>query len=352
MNLESIRNQIDLIDGEIVSGLRSRFELALQAGRLKGIVRDPERERQVLRNIGSRAGCGAAPAFLESLFETVIAESRRLQEQKLRLAGFQGEHGAFGEQALKAYDPAAVPIPCPDFRGIFDGVKSGVFDLGIVPVENSLAGDVAEVNPLLLRTDLRIVGETVLPIHHCLMTLPETDYREIKLVYSHPQALEQCRAFLSRNRLEPRPFYDTAGAARWLVRERPRAAAVIAGRPAAELYPLEILKENIEDSTFNVTRFVLLKAAPIEPAGDKYSVAFSLPHRAGSLQKVLGLFAAVGLNLTRIASVPLPERPGDYGFLLDFQGSDDNPGVRSVLEKVELETTQFRCLGRYKRAGL
>lgn len=350
MDLENIRNKIDLIDAEILSSLRNRLELALLAGRLKKFVRDPERERQVLQNMKARADGFVDPGFVESLFETIIAESRRLQEQRLRLAGFQGEYGAFSEQALKSYDPGVVPIPCPDFRGVFDGVEKGIFDLGIVPVENSLAGAVAEVSHILMRTDLRIVGETTLPVHHCLMTLPETDYREVKLVYSHPQALEQCRSFIQRNMLEPRPFYDTAGAARWLVRERPRAAAVIAGHLAAELYPLKILKENIEDSPANFTRFVLIKAGPNGTKGNKYSVAFSLPHRAGSLQKVLGLFAAAGLNLTRIASVPLPEQPGEYGFLLDFQGPDDDPGVRDVLENVEKETTRFRCLGCYKGA--
>jgi len=348
MDLENIRNKIDLIDTEILSGLRNRLELALLAGRLKGSVRDPERERQVLQNMKARADGFVNPGFVESLFETIIAESRRLQEQRPRLAGFQGEYGAFSEQALRSYDPGVVPLPCPDFRGVFDGVEKGIFDLGIVPIENSLAGAVAEVSHILMRTDLRIVGETTLPVHHCLMTLPETDYREIKLVYSHPQALEQCRSFIQRNKLELRPFYDTAGAARWLVRERPRAAAVIAGRLAAELYPLEILKENIEDFPNNFTRFVLIKATSNGTKGDKYSVAFSLPHRAGSLQKVLGLFAAAGLNLTRIASVPLPEQPGDYGFLLDFQAQDDDPWVRDVLEKVEKETTYFRCLGCYK----
>jgi prephenate dehydratase/chorismate mutase len=352
MDLENIRNKIDLIDAEILSGLRNRFELVLLAGRVKGFVRDPEREREILQNMKARADGFVDPGFVGSLFETIIAESRRLQEQRLRLAGFQGEHGAFSEQALRSYDPDIIPIPCPDFRGVFDGVKKGIFDLGIVPVENSLAGAVADVSHILMRTDLRIVGETTLPVHHCLMTLPETDHREVKIVYSHPQALEQCRSFIQRNMLEPRPFYDTAGAARWLVRERPRAAAVIAGRLTAQLYPLEILKENIEDFPPNFTRFVVIKGGPNGIKGDKYSVAFSLPHRTASLQKVLGLFAAAGLNMTRIASVPLPEQPGEYGFLLDFQGSDDDAGVRDLLEKVEKETTQYRCLGCYKGAEI
>jgi chorismate mutase len=269
MDLENIRNKIDLIDAEILSGLRCRFELALLAGRLKGFVRDPEREREILQNTKARADGFVDPRCIESLFQTIIGESRRLQEQELRLAGFQGEHGAFSEQALRSYDPGIIPIACPDFRGVFDGINCGIFDLGIVPIENSLAGAVADVSHLLMRTDLRIVGETTLPVHLCLMSLPETDYREVKVVYSHPQALDQCRSFIQRNGLEPRPFYDMAGAARWLVRERPGAAAVIAGRPAAELYRLKILKENIEDPPANFTRFVVIKGGPSGIKGDK-----------------------------------------------------------------------------------
>jgi prephenate dehydratase/chorismate mutase/prephenate dehydratase len=231
-------------------------------------------------------------------------------------------------------------------------VKDGYIEYGIVPVENSLEGAVTEVSDLLADTDLKVVGGVKIPVHHCLLALPETDYREIKVVYSHPQALAQCRKFIARNNLEAMPFYDTAGAAKFLSSAKPKAAAAIASSLFTKLYNLEVIKENIEDSAHNYTRFFVLSKEKGKEQGNKCSMIFSVKHEAGSLFKVLKLFADVDINLTRIESRPLRSDPGNYTFLMDFLGSEDDGKVQDALEKVKGVTQTFRLLGFYKEVEL
>lgn len=347
MNLEEIRKKIDRVDIEILNRLHLRTELALLSRRLKGYIVDEEREKHVLESVKKTVRRLVDASFAERLYQQIIDESRRIQAQEYLLAGFQGEHGAFSEQALGAFRPELVPIPCLEFMDVFEGVENGLFDCGIVPVENSLEGSVHEVNHILTETELKIVGEIVLPIHHCLLTLPEMNYREIRLVYSHPQALAQCRAFLSRQKLEMKPFYDTAGAARWLAAERLHGVGVIAGRLAADLYGLEIIKENVEDHPGNKTRFVILSAKSLGERGNKCSIAFTTPHRAGALSSILSIFAGTGINLTRVESKPVRSDPGLWAFLLDFQGRDDDSRVIEALDMVREQTSSFRLLGCY-----
>ncbi len=359
MKLEELRKRVDLIDGEIVKLLGARMELALRTGKHKDGVADPKREESVFANVKRRSVGLVRPEFSEGLFKGIVSESRALQDRHPSLVAFQGEHGAFGEMAIRAFSPSAVPISCREFEDVFAGVENGSFDFGMVPVENSIEGAVTQVNDLLVETGLKIVGEVRVPVHHCLLTLPEADYREIKVAYSHPQALSQCRGFLQRNKLEARPFYDTAGAAMMLSEDRPYAAAAIASKLCAELYGLEILKENVEDHKSNSTRFLALsrndggqggekahKGAP-GGKGDKCSIIFSTEHKAGALFSVLKVFSDASLNLTRIESRPIKSDPGKYAFLLDFEGSDSDDAVASALAQVEKMAVFYKYLGCY-----
>jgi prephenate dehydratase/chorismate mutase/prephenate dehydratase len=288
------------------------------------------------------------PDVAEQIYRTIIDESKRVQEKGLKLVGFQGEHGAYSEVAAHAYGPGLVSIPCPNFHEVFREVESGQLDLGIVPVENSIEGAVNEVNDLLVETSLRIVGEATIPIHHCLLALPELDYRDLKTVYSHPQALGQCRGFIARHKLEARPFYDTAGAAVMLREQKPSATAVIASRLCADLYHLEILKENIEDSDSNRTRFVVLSKEQGAEDGDKSSIIFSVAHRPGGLFSVLKVLSDANINMTRIESRPLRNDPGSYAFFVDMEGSDKDPLVVAALDAIGGSATSFKFLGCYK----
>ena len=352
MDVSDGRKMIDLIDGRIMALLRERMELAVRIGRLKKAVYEPERERQVIENVCSRSGILVGPGFSDALFRKIMEESIRLQNEGLKLTGFQGEHGAYSEMAALAHDPSAAPIPFRDFRDVFEEVVSGRVDLGVVPVENSLEGAVTEVNDLLADTELHVVGEIALPIRHCLLVRPGTDHRDVRFVCSHPQALAQCREFISGRKLETRPFYDTAGASKMLSEERHEGMAAIAGALCADLYHLEIMEENIGDSKANTTRFLVLAAQPSVEPGDKCSIVFTVAHEAGALSSVMEIFAGAKLNLTRIESRPERDRPGRYRFFLDFEGSVEDEAVREALGRVKEKTTAYKFLGCYKGAHI
>jgi prephenate dehydratase len=191
-----------------------------------------------------------------------------------------------------------------------------------------------------------VVGAVELPIHLCLLALPGTDHRVIRGVYSDFQALAQCRRFLARNKLEPVQYYDTAGAAKMLAEKTPKASAAIASKLCAELYNLEIIKEDIEDQDRNMTRFLVLSREERREVGDKCSIIFSTEHKAGTLFRVLEVFAGERINLTRIESIP--QEPGNYAFFLDFMGSDKDDKVIQVLKEVETITSNLRLMGCYK----
>ena len=350
MELKEIRALIDTIDYEIVSLLNRRMECALRLKKLKTDVVQTDRERQVIEHVRSYSRNLLQPDFTERLYTVIIGESRRMQQESPMLIGFQGEHGAYSEMAAQTFGPGFATIPCAGFQDVFSEVETGQLDLGIVPVENSLEGAVTEVNDLLGETRLHIAGEVKIPIHHCLMVLPGTDHRTLRAVYSHPQALGQCRDFIARSRLEARPFYDTAGAAKMLRQERPPATAVIASRLCADLYDLEIVQEDIEDHASNATRFVALSGEPIpvgQEEGNKCSIIFSLAHRAGELFAMLKIFSDRGINITRIESRPLRRDPGSYAFFLDFEGSDRDRQVIEALDAAKERSKTFKFLGCY-----
>ncbi len=347
-DLKAIRHGIDLIDSEIMGLLNRRMELAVRSTRFKSTVSDPGREEQVLDNVRRLSHNLVRKEFSERLYKSVFEESKALQDRNLRLIGFQGEHGAYSEVASLAYDASLTPVSCKEFIEVFDEVSAGQLDFGMVPVENSLEGAVTQVNDLLIETELEIVGEISIPVHHCLLVLPETEYRDLKVVYSHPQALAQCRDFISRHRLEPRPFYDTAGAAKMLSDDRPEAAAVIASKLCAELYNLEVINENIEDHPSNSTRFIVLSRKKADAPGDKCSIVFSVKHEAGALFDVLKRFSDAQINLTRIESRPARNNLGNYVFFADFEGSDQDKKVADALAEVKEEAMNYKFLGCYK----
>ena len=347
MNLDEIRNKIDKIDRELLVLLQERMGFALRSKKFKKTISDPNREEQMLARLERLNLDLVDRPFTTRLLKTIIEESKRLQEEERPLVAFQGEHGAYGEVASRRLVPNGAYIPCMEFIDVFRGVEEGELDLGVVPVENSLEGAVTQVNDLLTSTSLKVIGEVKVPVRHCLLATANTDYREIRVVYSHPQALAQCRGFLMRNKLEPRPFYDTAGAAKMVARENPKAAAAIASSLCATLYDLEIIKEGIEDGESNSTRFLLLSREGFKGRGDKTSTIFATRHEAGSLFKVLQLFADSGINLTRIASMPLRSDPGNYSFFLDFEGDEADENVAGVIEKMQNMTISMKHLGSY-----
>ncbi len=350
MKLEQIRKNIDQIDYEILALLNKRMELGLRTKKFKNHIQDEDREKQVLRRM-KKHGRNLQlieSDFVEKLFWEVIKRNRKIQEQDKRLIGFQGDHGAFSEAAAKYYDPHLVTIPCHEFSDVFEGVQEGYLDLGIVPVENSLGGSISQVNEQLIESSLKVIAAVKLQINHCLLALPEAHFKEIKTVYSHPQALSQCRLFLKQKCLESRPFYDTAGAAKMIKKEELKTAAAIASHLCGNLYNLKIIKVHIEDNPSNFTRFFILAKEEKRTEANRCSIIFSLPHQAGALFSILEIFARAKINLTRVESFPQRKYLGFYVFFLDFERKENLNQISKILEQVRSKTKMMKYLGCYQ----
>lgn len=347
MTLDDIRRKIDKIDRALLVLLQERMGLAIQSKKFKATVVDPKREEVVLARAERMNLALVERSFARQLLGTIIEESKRLQNENRKLVAFQGEHGAYGEVASRRLVPGGAYIPCMEFVDVFTGVEQGYYDLGVVPVENSLEGAVTQVNDLLTTTRLNVINEVKVPVNHCLLAPQETSLGEVRVVYSHPQALAQCNRFLLNNKIEPRPYYDTAGAAKMLARENPRASAAIASALCAELYDLEILSKGIEDGAANHTRFLLLSREAFTGHGGKTSIIFATAHEAGQLFRVLRLFAEAQINLTRIASMPLRSDPGNYSFFLDCEGDVKDEKLAGVMKRLKEMTIQIKFLGSY-----
>jgi prephenate dehydratase/chorismate mutase/prephenate dehydratase len=346
MNLKDVRDKIDALDAKIIKLINERMERAILTRKLKpGGIQDSGREAEVLDKVRRNVRSLADADFCLRLYQEIMAESKRLQALDLRTVGFLGDHGSNSELAARAWDPAVVPIPCPEFADIFEGVEQGVYDFGILPVENTLGGMVGPVNNLLIYTGLNVVSAVDMPIAYSLMAAPGTDYREIRKAYSHPQALLQCRGFLARAKLEPVPAADTASAAKMVAEDRPENAAAIANPLCAEIYGLDVIKEGIQDAQVNRTRFFILSREPAPADGGKCSIVFKTENKAGALFRTLQVFAEAGINLTRIESVP--DVPGEYAIFIDLVGSLGDAGVGMALDRVRAMTAEFRILGCY-----
>lgn len=346
MTLEDLRRDIDKIDTKVLLLLNERMERALLTRSFKTTTQDKDREAALLEKVRHASHNLIDPHFATGLYDEILTESKRLQEKNPLTIGFQGEHGAFSEMAALAYDAQIATIPCREFVDVFEGVETGLYSLGIVPVENTLGGLVEAVNAYLINTNLKIVAAVNLPVRHCLVAPQGADHRELRFVWSHSQALTQCRNFILRNHLEPIPYYDTAGAARAVAEGQPRDVAAISSRLAAELYGLDIIKEDIQDFKNNRTRFFILAKDSSEQNGDKCSIVFTAGDKAGSLFAVLEVFAKAGINLTRIESIP--DKPGTYAIFIDLEGASKDPRVAESLDKVSNMTKGYRLLGCYR----
>jgi chorismate mutase/prephenate dehydratase len=273
-------------------------------------------------------------------------------KQKVRVA-FQGERGAYSESAVYTFFGASVEVkPCRDLAEVFENVDKQETQYGVVPVENSLEGSVNQTYDLFLVHDLKVCGEIILRVSHCLIANPSTSLEAIKAVYSHPQALAQCRNFLERLGRELIPTYDTAGSVKMLKEKGLKDAAAVASERAAELYGMKILAREIEDNPANYTRFFVLSKEDSPVTGrDKTSIIFSAAHTPGSLYTALGEFAKRNINLTRIESRPTKQKPWEYNFYLDFEGHRGEGRCAEALKALEKSAAFVKILGSYARAA-
>ncbi|MBM3125874.1 MAG: prephenate dehydratase [Chloroflexi bacterium] len=263
---------------------------------------------------------------------------------------FQGEAGAYSEQAVFNYFGKLEILPCESFDDVFDAVISARCDLALIPIENSLAGSIHQNYDLLLQHNLHIVGEYFLRVQHCLIAMPGVKKRDIRKAISHPQALGQCAGYLRSHGIRAEQAYDTAGSVKMLKESGARNTAAIASRRAAELHGLQILEEGIEDNAENYTRFLAVGRESVAPGEDaKTSIVFTLKNQPGSLFKALSVFALRDIDLTKIESRPLQGKPWEYLFYIDFAGSAEDPIAQKALDHLGEYAVMLRVLGSYPR---
>jgi len=275
-------------------------------------------------------------------------------------AAFQGERGAFSEEAARRILGREVQVmPRHSFDEMFQAVVSGAADCALAPIENTLAGSVIRNYDLLLENDLTIVGEVVLRVVHNLIAPPGVAMADVRRVYSHPVALAQCERFFGAHpQFEVVPAYDTAGSVKMIMESGKRDEAAIAGASAAEAYGAQILLAGIESNAQNFTRFFLLvrpdRASELVPLTGgperKTSIVFRIGNRPGALYRSLAAFAQHGIDLTKIESRPIEGRPWEYSFYLDFIGDRTSPPVQQGLAHLAAHAENLRILGSYPRA--
>ncbi len=277
-------------------------------------------------------------------------------EQEPVKVAFQGEPGAFSENALLRYFPDNVrSVPLKEFRDVFDSVLAGKSHYGIIPIENTLTGSIHQNYDLLLQyPDIRIVGEKTIRIIHNLIGLPEADLKDIQRIYSHPQGLSQCAGFLDKHpNWEKIPFYDTAGSVAFVAREGKRENAGIAGLDAARVYKMKVLKEGIETNSQNYTRFVIIAREELAQAerqigsANRASLVFSTANTPGSLFRVLQVLAERKINMVKLESRPIAGKPWEEMFYVDVDIPQGKSVFQKALEELSEVTETLRTLGLY-----
>jgi chorismate mutase/prephenate dehydratase len=354
VNIEELRKKIDAIDAKVVKLIAERQTIAKEIGkgkhRTSRVIEDRERELRVLGHVrGLARDLKISPADVENIYRQIITASKKIQGVAVC---FQGEPGAYTEEAaFRFFGKSTRGVPRETLDEVFDAVEAGEVPFAMVPVENSLEGSITRAYDLLLDSSLMICGETELRISHCLIAPEGASLGRIKYVYSHPQALGQCRSFLSHLNAELVPASDTAGSVKMIKEQVRRDSAAVASVRAAELYGMKIIAKEIEDNPHNFTRFFILSKEDSPPTGtDKTSIVFTLKHKPGALYDCLREFADRKINLTKLESRPTRHHVWEYNFYMDFSGHREEKNVAGALKALEEHAVFVKILGSYPRA--
>jgi chorismate mutase/prephenate dehydratase len=357
-SLATIRQSIDDIDQQLQDLLNQRAEMAQEVARIKiaaGETADfyrPDREAMVLRTIMERNKGPLGDTEMVRLFREVM--SACLAAEKPLDVAYLGPEGSFTQAAAqKQFGGSVVLHPMTTIADVFHAVETGHCCYGVVPVENSSEGMVSHTLDRFISSPLKINGEVTLPIHHNLLS-KETDLQDIHTVYAHPQALAQCRQWLSAELQQATlvPLNSNAEAAK-RVAESPEGAAAIAANWAAEIYELGVLAKNIEDEADNTTRFLVIGSKSVGASGhDKTALLVATKNKPGSLQLLLKPLADSGISMTRIESRPSRKGVWEYVFFIDIEGHIENEVVSEALAQLEDASSMFRILGSYPKAVL
>ena len=373
MDLLELRKEIDKIDNQLIPLLLQRMDVSRQVAEYKvknGIpVLNAEREQQILDNVAEK--CGDQGETIKTVFAATMDASRALQHkiigggQKLRdtvnravssnksdtninAVACQGVEGAYsGVTANKLYPNAPVKY-YKQFEDVFEAVNKGEARYGVIPVENSTAGSVHEAYDLIMKYRFYVIGAYDLKIEHCLCAKEGTRYEDIVDIYSHPQALSQCNNFIKNFDFTGINFSNTAAAAEYVAKSGKNDIAAICSELAAKKYGLRVLKRNVQNNDNNRTRFIVIsKELVIGDDADKISLIFSLPHKTGSLYRVLGRFSMAGLNLTKLESRPIQNSDFSYHFYVDILGNVREEKTLDLLCALSDEMPDFAFLGNY-----
>ena len=353
--LKAFRSQIDKLDQQILKLVNERAGLAAKIGRVKSETNDsvfsPAREEEVLTNVLA-ANKGPLPEVtVRAIYREIISGSRALQ--KIDKVAFLGPEYSFSHiAALHRFGRGAEYMGVTNIAAVFEEVNRKHVDYGVVPLENSTDGRVADTLDMFVRMpQIKVCSEVRLRVHHNL--LANCEQPEISRIYSKPQALSQCRNWIAKNvpQATLHEVSSTTTAAQF-AKSQPGAAA-IASREAAVQYGVRILFSNIEDSPHNETRFAVIGAHDSGRTGnDKTAVMFMIPHSPGSLADILNLFKHNKVNLTWIESFPYPSAKGEYVFFVDFEGHQDDPKVKKTLGALQGEAEKLYVLGSFPIAEL
>lgn len=368
MELKDLRNEIDILDEEILEKFQQRMNLCMQVAEFKRQnkinVFQGGRENEVLDRIRQMA----EPEFEESaavLFSNIMDISKSFQQCEINKnkkyisyetlkytsdakIGCYGVRGSNSEEAARKIVGDCKDIKFyHEFDDVFTAIDSGEIDFGVVPVQNSSTGSIAQTYDLMKKYNVYINKMVRVSIKHCLAAVNVNDIGEIEAIYSHPQALQQCSEFIRNNNLKTVHYASTASSAKFVSKSDKKLAAICSER-CANIYKMKILKTNISDETSNYTRFICFsKKSLIEKGADRISVLMSLSNEEGSLYRMLTKFRVAGLNLVKIESRPLHKGNFDVTFYLDFEGSIDNNRVNALLIELNNELSDFKFLGNY-----
>ena len=371
--LEELRSNLDRIDRRLVEILEERLRAVAEIARLKAeglpFLRDHEREARLLTRVEDWAReLGIDEFRTQEIFREVIAMSLKAQEEALlkreqaqrsartaHRVSFQGTLGAYSHIAARKYFANRAAqiefVGFPTFAAALEEAETGAAGYAFLPIENTTAGSINETYDLLRRTELRIVGEEILHIRHCLAANERVEIPTVRRILSHPQALQQCSVFLrSLEGVEAVAFEDTAAAARAVREAGDPLQAAIASEEAAELAGLEIIARDIADQTENWTRFVVISGIEMEvdariPA--KTSLVFTTKHHHGALARCLEVLANHDLNLSKLESRPVPRRPWEYLFYVDFEGALSSEPAALAVAELRRDCPYFKVLGSY-----
>lgn len=376
VSLEESRKRIDEIDKDLVRLYTERMKTAAAVAAYKkenGLpVLDAERERRLLARIADLAGEEMEDS-VTALYGTVLSLSRAYQSSLLSERGeaakaiesalekteklfperatiaCQGVEGAYSQIAAEKLFRHPEIMYFTGFEGVFSAIEAGLCRYGVLPIENSTAGSVTKVYDLMSRHRFYIVRSLRIKVDHCLLAKKGTVLSDIKEIYSHEQALRQCAGFLEKMKgVRVIPVENTAVAAETVARSERSDIAALSSRDCAALYGLSVLSPSVQDKDNNFTRFICISKEPeIYPGADRTSIMMTLSHKPGALYHLLSRFYALGVNLTKLESRPIPESDFEFRFYFDLETSVYSPRLLQLLSELESESEGFRYLGSY-----